>query len=188
MKFRPAETSKRWGPERRGRVIFPLLALLSSHLHRHSIFTMAATLSSVKMPAQVKPQPAPRSFNTVSFPAPSERRNSRDADSSCDGQVFEFVFSQPFVKGSRTWEESPKELQGNVMSRIPPDRPIFRDGKTGTFSYHMRDVSKQLMLTCGNRRDSVVRSTTFGCPFHRTISARGPFPVSCAIISLEPVH
>ncbi|GAA5870327.1 hypothetical protein JCM16303_001965 [Sporobolomyces ruberrimus] len=92
---------------------------------------MAAALPSVKMPAQVKPQPAPRSFNTV----------------------FEFVFSQPFVKGSRTWEESPKELQGHVMSRIPPDRPIFRDGKTGAILSYGRLHSDALSIAQSLRED-----------------------------------
>lgn len=47
------------------------------------------------------------------------------------GQVFEFVFSQPFVKGSRTWNDSPRQLRNHVLAPIPPDRPSFRDGKTG---------------------------------------------------------
>ncbi|GAA5832122.1 hypothetical protein JCM11251_004247 [Rhodosporidiobolus azoricus] len=67
------------------------------------------------MPSIVKPSPLPHSSNTA----------------------FEFLFSQPFLRGSPTWKESTKELQTHAMdSPIPPEKPIFRDGKTGaTLSY-----------------------------------------------------
>ncbi|GAA5922980.1 uncharacterized protein JCM15063_003488 [Sporobolomyces koalae] len=85
---------------------------------------MAAALPSVNMPAQVAPSPMPKSFNTV----------------------FEFIFSQPFVKGSRTWQESPKELQAHVHERISPDRPTFRDGKTGAILSYGRLHSDALAV------------------------------------------
>ncbi|GAA6022710.1 hypothetical protein JCM11491_003740 [Sporobolomyces phaffii] len=85
---------------------------------------MAAALPTVKMPAQVKAQTAPRSYNTV----------------------FEFIFSQPFVKGSRTWQESSSELQDHVLSRIPPDRPTFRDGRTGAVLSYGRLYSDSLSI------------------------------------------
>ncbi|GAA5908318.1 uncharacterized protein JCM6883_004345 [Sporobolomyces salmoneus] len=85
---------------------------------------MAAALPSIKMPAQNQLQPMPRSFNTV----------------------FEFVFSQPFVKGSKTWEESPKELQKRTLERIPADRPSFRDGKTGAILSYGRLYSDSLSI------------------------------------------
>ncbi|GAA5850032.1 hypothetical protein JCM8547_000987 [Rhodosporidiobolus lusitaniae] len=46
--------------------------------------------------------------------------------------AFEFLFSQPFRKGTETWKNTPKELQGHVLpGLVPPEKPIFRDGKTG---------------------------------------------------------
>ncbi|GAA5994986.1 uncharacterized protein JCM10292_004470 [Rhodotorula paludigena] len=70
--------------------------------------------SGVRFPSVVEPSPLPHSSNTA----------------------FEFLFSQPFRKGTATWEASPKELQKHVLSPIPPEKPIFRDGKTSaTLSY-----------------------------------------------------
>jgi len=51
-------------------------------------------------------------------------------------QAFEFLFSQPFRKGTPTWEATSKELQQHTLGPIHPEKPIFRDGKTGaTLSY-----------------------------------------------------
>ncbi|GAA6032797.1 hypothetical protein JCM8097_000793 [Rhodosporidiobolus ruineniae] len=78
---------------------------------------MAASLedSAVRMPSVIKPTPLPHSSNTA----------------------FEFLFSQPFVRGSATWQASPKEMQGHALEApIPPEKTIFRDGQTGaTLSY-----------------------------------------------------
>ncbi|GAA6059078.1 hypothetical protein JCM10212_002049 [Sporobolomyces blumeae] len=85
---------------------------------------MAAALPSVDMPAQLRPTPFPTSHNTV----------------------FEFIFSQPFVKGSQTWHETPKALQGHVHDPIPPDRPTFRDGTTGAVLSYGRLYSDALNI------------------------------------------
>jgi 4-coumarate--CoA ligase len=69
-----------------------------------------ATIPSVKFPAQNTLVPLPVSSNTV----------------------FEFIFSCPFVKGSPTWKQTPKDLQGHYLpGPIPLEKPIFRDGVTG---------------------------------------------------------
>ncbi|GAA5913540.1 hypothetical protein JCM8208_000705 [Rhodotorula glutinis] len=50
--------------------------------------------------------------------------------------AFEFLFSQPFRKGTPTWEATSTELQSHTLGPIHPEKPIFRDGKTGaTLSY-----------------------------------------------------
>ncbi|BGP44796.1 hypothetical protein JCM10450v2_000610 [Rhodotorula kratochvilovae] len=70
--------------------------------------------TAVRYESLSKPTPIPHSSNTA----------------------FEFLFSQPFRKGTATWEASPKELQSHVLGTIHPEKPIFRDGKTGaTLSY-----------------------------------------------------
>ncbi|GAA5920754.1 hypothetical protein JCM1841_004166 [Sporobolomyces salmonicolor] len=79
---------------------------------------------SVKFLAQIEKSPLPRSSNTA----------------------FEFLFSQPFVKGSQTWKDSPKELQKHHVAPIPPQKPIFRDGKTGAILSHGRLRSDALSI------------------------------------------
>ncbi|GAA5976868.1 hypothetical protein JCM11641_000895 [Rhodosporidiobolus odoratus] len=78
---------------------------------------MAASLedTAVKFPAVIKASPFPHSSNTA----------------------FEFLFSQPFVRGTDTWKETPKDLQKHCLDApIPPERPVFRSGETGaTLSY-----------------------------------------------------
>ncbi|GAA6001899.1 hypothetical protein JCM10207_002369 [Rhodosporidiobolus poonsookiae] len=78
---------------------------------------MAASLedTAIDFPAIAKGPQLPHSTNTA----------------------FEFLFSQPFVRGSDTWKGTPKELQKHALDApIPPSKPIFRDGKTGaTLSY-----------------------------------------------------
>ncbi|BGP12746.1 hypothetical protein JCM10213v2_000663 [Rhodosporidiobolus nylandii] len=80
---------------------------------------MAASLedTAVRFPAVVAPTPLPGSSNTA----------------------FEFLFSQPFVRGSETWKATPKEMQGHALEGpIPPEKPIFVDGKTGASLSHGR--------------------------------------------------
>ncbi|GAA5887725.1 hypothetical protein JCM5296_004471 [Sporobolomyces johnsonii] len=79
---------------------------------------------SVKLPAQIEKSPLPRSSHTA----------------------FEFLFSQPFVKGSQTWKDSPKELQKHHVAPIPPEKPIFRDGKTGAILSYGRLRSDALSI------------------------------------------
>ncbi|CEQ38933.1 SPOSA6832_00422, partial [Sporobolomyces salmonicolor] len=79
---------------------------------------------SVKFLAQIEKSPLPRSSNTA----------------------FEFLFSQPFVKGSQTWKDSPKELQKHHVAPIPPQKPIFRDGKTGAILSYGRLRSDALSI------------------------------------------
>ncbi|POY71403.1 hypothetical protein BMF94_5715 [Rhodotorula taiwanensis] len=71
--------------------------------------------TAVKFPSVVKPTPLPTSSNTA----------------------FEFLFSQPFLKGTPTWKASTPDLQKHYMhDPIPPEKPIMRDGQTGaTLSY-----------------------------------------------------
>ncbi|BGO92933.1 hypothetical protein NBRC10512_006050 [Rhodotorula toruloides] len=66
--------------------------------------------TAVRFPSVVKASPLPHSSNTA----------------------FEFLFSQPFRRGTETWKATPKDLQKHAMSEpIPPEKTIFRDGKTG---------------------------------------------------------
>lgn len=95
--------------------------------------------SAVRFESETRPSPIPHSSNTVRrLLAPLVRASSANASelTTSTTQAFEFLFSQPFRKGTPTWQATSKDLQSHTLGPIHPEKPIFRDGKTGaTLSY-----------------------------------------------------
>ncbi|KAL8278886.1 hypothetical protein RQP46_008757 [Phenoliferia psychrophenolica] len=83
---------------------------------------------NVSFPAHVKPGPLPTS----------------------SGSLFDFVFSNPFAKGSEIVKDGPKAQRDHVLpGPIPVNRPIFVDGKTGS-SISWKKLKQDALTVAGS--------------------------------------